>query len=127
MTNSTKERPAVAEGASSKWRLALSEQTLIGLVLGIATGVFLGELAGVLKVVGDIFIKLLQVTVIPYISLSLITGLGSLSFDTAKRLAIKGGSILLLLWAIVVLLVVLLPLGFPNWPFSIQKPCAETE
>ena len=92
MPNTTKERPDVAEAPPSKRKLALYEQTLIALLLGIATGVFLGELAGVFKVVGDIFIRLLQVTVIPYISLSLITGLGSLSIDTVKRLAFKGGA-----------------------------------
>jgi len=116
MPNNTKESSDVTEGASNKRKLALSEQALIALVLGIATGVFLGELAGVLKVVGDIFIKLLQVTVIPYISLSLITGLGSISLDSVKRLAVKGGSILLLLWAIAVFMVVQLPLAFPDWP-----------
>jgi len=116
MTNNAKEKPEVAEGASSKRRLALSEQVLIALVLGIGAGVFLGELAGVFKVVGDIFIMLMQVTVIPYISLALITGLGSKSFGTVKRLAVKGGSILLLLWAIAALLVVSAPLAFPDWP-----------
>jgi hypothetical protein len=64
---------------------------LIGLVLGIIAGLFLGELAAVFKIIGDVFIRLFQVTVIPYISLSLITGLGSLGFDTVKLLAVKGG------------------------------------
>jgi len=115
MPETTKERPDVAETPPGKRKLELYEQTLIALVLGAATGVFLGDLASVLKVAGDIFIRLLQVTVIPYISLSLITGLGSLSIDTVKRIALKGGSILLLLWAIAVFLVVLLPLAFPDW------------
>jgi Na+/H+-dicarboxylate symporter/ABC-type amino acid transport substrate-binding protein len=116
MADKDKDKPDVAEGASGKRKLALSEQVLIALVSGIAAGLFLGELAGALKVVGDTFIKLLQVTVIPYISLSLITGLGSISFDAVKRLAIKGGSILLLLWAITALVVMQLPLAFPDWP-----------
>ncbi len=116
MPDNAKQSPEAAEGAGGKRKLALSEQALIALVLGIAAGLFLGELAGVFKVFGDIFIKLLQVTVIPYISLSLITGLGSISLESVKRLAVKGGSILLLLWAIAVFVVIQLPLAFPNWP-----------
>jgi len=92
-------------------RLSLSGQVMIGLVLGVAVGVFFGEMVSWLKVVGDIFIKLLQITVIPYISFSLITGLGELSFDEVKRLAFKGGSILLLVWAVTLAIVVLMARG----------------
>ncbi|UCB54124.1 MAG: cation:dicarboxylase symporter family transporter [Thiotrichales bacterium] len=116
MTNSAEDRPNVAEQPYGRRKLALYQQTLIGLVLGVITGVFLGELAAVFKIIGDIFIRLLQVTVIPYISLSLITGLGSLGFDTVKRLAFRGGGVLLVLWLIAVVLVLLFPLAFPDWP-----------
>lgn len=101
---------------SGKYRLALSEQVLVAFVLGIAAGVFFGEMTSWLKIVGDIFIKLLQITVIPYISLSLIIGLGQLSIKEIKKLAVTGGSILLLTWAVVITLVVFAPLSFPNWP-----------
>jgi Na+/H+-dicarboxylate symporter len=97
-------------------RLSLSGQVMIGLVLGIAVGIFFGAMVRWLKLIGDIFIKLLQITVIPYISFSLITGLGELSFDEVKRLAFKGGSILLLVWAVTLAIVVLMPLSFPVWP-----------
>lgn len=116
MTNSAEDRSNVAEQTPGRRKLELYQQTLIGLVLGIVAGVFLGELAAVFKIIGDVFIRLLQVTVIPYISLSLITGLGSLGFDTVKRLAFKGGSVLLVLWSIAVVLVLLFPLAFPDWP-----------
>jgi Na+/H+-dicarboxylate symporter len=46
----------------------------------------------------------------------LITGLGRLDYGEVKRLAVKGGSILLILWSIAITLVVLLPLSYPNWP-----------
>jgi len=116
MPNSAKESPDVAEGASSKRRLGLSEQVLLGLGLGIAAGIFFGEMIGWLKVVGDVFIRLLQVTVIPYISLSLITGLGDMNYHEVKRLALKGGAILLVIWAITLAVIVLMPLAFPAWP-----------
>lgn len=97
-------------------RLPLSTQVLLALVLGAVTGLFFGELVAPLKIVGDAFIKLLQITVIPYISVALITGLGRLDFSEVKRLAVKGGSLLLLLWIIAISLVVLLPLAYPDWP-----------
>ena len=53
---------------------------------------------------------------VPYISVALITGLGHLDFNEVKRLAVKGGSLLLLLWLIAITLLVLLPFAYPDWP-----------
>ena len=86
------------------------------LLLGIATGIFFGEMVAWLQIVGDIFIKLLQVTVIPFISVSLITGIGSQKLEDVKALALKGGGILLLVWTIVVVVLLFIPLAFPDWP-----------
>ena len=49
----------------------LSTRIFLGLAVGIATGVFFGDLVAGLKVFGDIFVKLLQITVLPYIVVSL--------------------------------------------------------
>jgi len=62
----------MTEKAPGKRRLGLAEQVLIGLVLGVAVGIFFGEMTAFLKIVGDAFIMLLQMTVIPYITISLI-------------------------------------------------------
>lgn len=97
-------------------RTGLAERVLIGLVLGIAAGVFFGELAHALKIVGDAFIMLLQVAVIPYIVASLITALGRLTLDDAKKLGLKAGVVLLVLWAIGAAVLLLTPLAFPDWP-----------
>ncbi len=43
--------------------MSLSGKIFVGLFAGIVTGLFFGELVADLKVVGDIFIKLLQITV----------------------------------------------------------------
>ncbi len=96
--------------------LNLATQVFIGLFLGLATGVFLGEAAAPLRLVGDAFLRLLQITVIPYIVVVLITGLGRLTYNQVKKLAFGGGSVLLLLWAIGIILIVSLPLSFPDWP-----------
>jgi Na+/H+-dicarboxylate symporter/ABC-type amino acid transport substrate-binding protein len=95
-----------------------SSMVILGLLLGIAFGLFFGEMVSWLKIFGDIFIRLLQVTVIPFISVSLITGIGRLNFEQVKSLALKGGGILLLVWGLVVTVLFLIPLAFPSWPSS---------
>ena len=88
---------------------------LIGLGLGIFSGIFFGERVAFLKVVGDAFVLLLQMTVLPYIIVSLIGGLGGLSHQAAASLARKCGALLLLLWATGLLMVLLIPFAFPKW------------
>jgi len=95
--------------------VSLSPKILLALVFGILFGLFVGEIAAPLKVVGDAFIQLLQMTVLPYIMFSLITNLGRLSYQQAKTLAVKVGSLLLLLWGIALILVFTIPLAFPSW------------
>jgi Na+/H+-dicarboxylate symporter/ABC-type amino acid transport substrate-binding protein len=97
-------------------RPGLGERVLIGFVLGIAAGIFFGETAHALGVVGVAFVMLLQVAVIPYIVVSLITALGRLTLQDAKRLALKTGGVVLVLWGIGIVVVLLTPLAFPDWP-----------
>jgi Na+/H+-dicarboxylate symporter len=61
--------------------MSLSARIFIGLALGVITGIFFGELVADLKIFGDIFVKLLQITVLPYIILSLIAGIGRIVFQ----------------------------------------------
>ena len=93
--------------------MSLSARIVVGLLLGIAVGIFFGERAAVLEVVGDAFIQLLQMTVLPYVTVSLILGLGQLGYAEATSLARRAGGVLLLLWAISIALVLLMPVVFP--------------
>jgi Na+/H+-dicarboxylate symporter/ABC-type amino acid transport substrate-binding protein len=77
----------------------LSKRILLGVILGIATGLVLGDAASVLQPVADGFVRLLQMTVLPYVTVAIITGLGSLDPSLAKRLGKGVGAVLLLLWA----------------------------
>jgi Na+/H+-dicarboxylate symporter/ABC-type amino acid transport substrate-binding protein len=104
------------EQAGKRRKIGLATQVFIGLGLGILVGVFFGERTAFLKVAGDAFIDLLQITVIPYVVVALITSLGRLTLKDAKELAIKAGSVLLVLWAIGLVVVLLGPLAFPDWP-----------
>ncbi len=93
--------------------LSLSARIMIGLGLGIFTGLFFGEPAGVLQPVADIYIRLMQMTVLPYLITSLVVGFGQLDVGEAKRLALRGGILLLIVWALTILVLVLMPLTFP--------------
>jgi Na+/H+-dicarboxylate symporter len=81
-------------------RLGITTQVFIGLGLGMLVGVFFGEAVAFLQLGGDIFIALLQMTVIPYVVVALIASLGRLTLDEAKHLGLKAGGVLLLLWII---------------------------
>ena len=96
--------------------MSVATQVFIGLGLGLLTGLFFGERVAFLRVGGDIFIAALQITVIPYVMVALITSLGRLGMRDAKLLGLKAGSVLLLLWAIGLSVVFLAPLAFPDWP-----------
>jgi Na+/H+-dicarboxylate symporter/ABC-type amino acid transport substrate-binding protein len=95
--------------------LSLSTKVLLGFALGIFSGVFFGEMMAFLKLPGDAFIQLLQMTVLPYIILSLITGLGGLNYNEAISLAKKGGLLLIILWAVVIATILVIPLAYPDW------------
>jgi Na+/H+-dicarboxylate symporter/ABC-type amino acid transport substrate-binding protein len=94
-------------------KMSSSTKILVGLLLGVFVGLFLGEHASVLKIVADGFVKLLQMTVLPYITLSIITSLGALSYDQVKTLGLRAGAVLIGLWCLALVFTFLLPLAFP--------------
>lgn len=96
-------------------KIGLSGQIGIGLIAGVLVGLFLGELVAPISVLADGYILLLQMTVLPYITVSLIAGLGSLTPQQARMIFSKVGLILLVLWMISLLLVFAVPLAFPRW------------
>jgi Na+/H+-dicarboxylate symporter len=122
---------STASSKTAKRRISTSTQVFIGLGLGLLVGLFFGEEVAFLGIGGDIFIAALQITVIPYVVVALITSLGRLTIDDAKALAVKAGAVLLTLWAIGLIVILSSPLAFPDWPsasfFStsqIQEPAA---
>ena len=97
-----------------KKKLGLTSWIIMGLILGIITGLLFGEYCAGLKLIGVIFIQLLQMTILPYIVVSLIHGIGGLSSNEAKRLALRGGVLLFVFWGAILLVVFLMPLTFPE-------------
>ena len=94
--------------------LSVSSQVVLALLLGVVVGLFFGEHIAFLQHVGKAFILLLQMTVLPYIVLSLMTGLGNLTYEQVKTLAFRVGTLLVISWGLAFLVILLMPLAFPS-------------
>jgi Na+/H+-dicarboxylate symporter len=99
-------------------KLSPFQRVLIALALGIITGIIVGEPAGMLEIGGTIYIRLLQMTVLPYVLVSIISGLGRLDSNMAANIGIKAVKIILFIWLSVMLTLLLLPFGYPDWETS---------
>jgi len=88
---------------------------LLGLALGILTGIFLGEMAAPFSIGGDVYIGLLQMTVLPYIVVSLISNIGGISWSERRGLVIAAMVVLACLLLLGVVVLVVVPLAFPVW------------
>ncbi len=93
--------------------LSLSGKVLLGVFAGVFVGLFFGEDVAWMSIPGDIFIGLLQMTVLPYIMFTLIVNIGRLSLDTGRQLIRYGLIFLSLLLGIGLIYLVILPLSFP--------------
>ncbi len=91
----------------------LFHRVLTALALGVAIGLFLGEYVWPLKIVSEVYVKLLQVTVLPYVLGSVISGLGAQSPQDARRLAVRGGIMLVLFWVATFVIVIATSLAYP--------------
>jgi Na+/H+-dicarboxylate symporter len=106
-----------AEASRPWWRprINLAVAILIGLLLGVGAGLFFGEACAALKPIGDAYIGLIQMTVLPYITFALIASIGGLTMQTARRLAVKGLGVMVVLWVIGLITVILIPLSYPEF------------
>jgi Na+/H+-dicarboxylate symporter len=94
--------------------MTLSNRIFIGLGLGIAAGLFFGELVADFELLGDLFVGLLQITVLPYIIVSIVAGFARLELSQASKLAVRGGAALLLIWSVALLVIFLATFAFPD-------------
>lgn len=71
--------------------MKLWQQVLIGLILGVISGVVLGEKAASLKIFGTIFINLIKMVIIPLIFFALLSGITSMGGEgNFTRVGLKG-------------------------------------
>jgi len=94
------------------------QRVILALIFGISTGIFIGEPAGKLEILGNAYIRLLQMTVLPYVLVSIIGGLGRLDSTMAASIGVRAVKVILMIWLAVMLTLLLLPLAYPNWETS---------
>ncbi len=94
---------------------SLSTRILVALALGIFSGLFFGERTVQLQWVADAWIRLMQMTVLPYVMMSLIYGLAQMNAELARKLAWSGGLLLVLFWVIAFIIIAAMPLAFPEY------------
>lgn len=76
----------------SKFKLSLTVQIIIAVVVGIAFGTIVGEWAGNLKFIGDIFIRLIQMSVVLLVMTSVISAIGEMARNNDEnQLGLKVG------------------------------------
>jgi Na+/H+-dicarboxylate symporter/ABC-type amino acid transport substrate-binding protein len=94
--------------------MSFSNRILVGLASGVLVGLFLGEHAAALKWAADGFVKLLQMSVLPYVTVSIIGSLGKLRYEDARTLGVKTGGVLVVLWLVALFFTFLIPFTFPS-------------
>jgi proton glutamate symport protein len=87
---------------------------LVGGVLGIALGIFVGDYARFLQPIGKLYVMLLEVAVYPYLICSLLHGLGSMSPGQAWKLFLSGWRFYVALWIVTLGLLIVLAQGIPQ-------------
>ena len=93
----------------------LGNKILIALCLGLIIGFTTKFTLPIIELTGQGFIMLLQMTALPYISVSLIYGIGSMSRKQSKKLLYHGSIAFVILSLFTLLIIFLSPIAFPNW------------
>ena len=77
--------------------MSFSTKIYVGLASGITLGVFFGESMVFMHYPAEAFIELLHMTVLPYVTVSLIVGIGSLDYKHAVLMVRRVGAVLVAL------------------------------
>lgn len=88
---------------------------IIAMFMGAIIGAYGGEVYPGVNIMADAFVTLLQMTALPYISFSLIVGIGGLSSTKAMVWLKQGFIIMLGLLAVMLFFIFMSPLAFPDW------------
>ena len=87
---------------------------LIGLIAGALVGVFLGERSSIFQMAADGFVKLLQMAVLPYLTVTITASIGGLRPEALRTLGVRTLAVLAGLWAIALAFAFAMPLTFPS-------------
>jgi Na+/H+-dicarboxylate symporter len=91
-------------------KIKLFEIILIAFILGAIFGAIVGEPAGALKPLGDVFIKLLSMLVVPLIFASLSTGVAGFDIKSLGRIGGKA----LVVYYVTAIIAICIGLGLAN-------------
>jgi len=94
--------------------MSFTKKVVSGLVGGALCGLFFGERIAPAGVLATGFIKLMQMMVLPYVVISIVSSLGSLNYAEARKLGLRVGTIIAGLWGVAVGFAFLVPLTFPT-------------
>lgn len=97
-----------------KIKLTLGTFILLGLFLGVAAGLVLGKKAAFLSQVGEIFIDLIQMGVLPFIVVSLLCGIGAIKAESLRKLLLSFGLSSIAMWILFFIVAVALYSIFPS-------------
>ncbi|WP_440877467.1 cation:dicarboxylate symporter family transporter [Thalassotalea sp. PLHSN55] len=92
-----------------------SVKVLFAMSAGFVFGSFSNSVIFGVDSIANAFVLLLQMTALPYISLSLICGLGGLSVLRAKSSVKQTIAVLVALTSVILFFILLAPIAFPNW------------
>ena len=106
--------PDIEPITKAKKKLSFTTQVVLGVVLGIFSGLFFGESIAGIGVLGTAYVRLLQMTILPYIMVSLIHGFGGLTREQAVKVAPRLAMVMLMFWVIGLALVMAMPSVFPD-------------
>ena len=100
-------------------KMSLSAQILWSMALGALFGLFFGELTSTIAPIGHAFIMLLKMSILPFMSFSLIHAIGKLSLSNAKRLFSHACLFFLLLWTLTLSVIFSVATLFPEQDFPL--------
>lgn len=96
-------------------KIPASLQIIVAMIVGLIIGATTSTVITGVNEIANAFVMLLQMTALPYISLSLITGLGGLPSAKISSTVQKSLLTLLSLIALVLFFILLAPIAFPSW------------
>lgn len=93
----------------------LSVQIISAMFIGLIIGYLSQTTYSLIDSAANAFVTLLQMTVLPYIVLSLIVGIGGLSPSKAKKISKQSIAIIIVMIIVVLFFIFSTPLAFPDW------------
>lgn len=96
------------------FKMSLTVQMAIATALGVACGLFFGDLCEIFSNWASAYIMLLKVTAVPYLIAAIIHGVGQLSVNQAKQIIKRGVFFIGLAWSINICIIYLIKHVFPH-------------